>query len=364
MDLEFSDEQNMLRDAVSKFCETEYTFDKREKIVESNLGHSPDLWKQFAELGWLGMPFSEKNGGYDAGPIELSIIFEEFGKHLIVEPYLSNIVMSGSLLESTDTDVSRELINNIISGNKQVSVAFSEPDNGYKFHDISCSVADNKINGTKSIVLNAEFADKFIVYLKNENNNGLYLVDADTPGLSINSFNTIDGSNCGDLHFEDVSTENTVVLLSGDDATQAIDKMLDLSILCICAEAIGGMFTSYTKTVQYTKEREQFGQPISNFQVLQHRMVEMFMETEIAKSLLMKAMMQLDANDKESSKTISALKAQVGKASRIVGQEAVQLHGGMGVSNEMSIGHYLKKFTAIDSMFGNRIFHLKRFTSL
>ena len=192
----------------------------------------------------------------------------------------------------------------------------------------------------------------------------MYLVDADTPGLSINSFSTIDGSNCGDLHFEDVSTENTVILLSGDDATQAIDKMLDLSILCICAEAIGGMFTSYTKTVQYTKEREQFGQPISNFQVLQHRMVEMFMETEIAKSLLMKAMMQLDANDKESSKTISALKAQVGKASRIVGQEAVQLHGGMGVSNEMSIGHYLKKFTAIDSMFGNRIFHLKRFTSL
>ena len=163
---------------------------------------------------------------------------------------------------------------------------------------------------------------------------------------------------------ENVALNSDALIASGDEATSLFNQMIDVSILCISAEAVGAMTSAYQKTVQYTKEREQFSQPISNFQVLQHRMVDMFVETEITKSLLIKATLQLDSKDAETSKTISALKVQVGKAGKYIGQQAVQLHGGMGVSNEMSIGHYLKRFTVIDSMFGNTQHHINKYSSL
>jgi alkylation response protein AidB-like acyl-CoA dehydrogenase len=189
----------------------------------------------------------------------------------------------------------------------------------------------------------------------------LVIIDADAKGLSVQSFKTLDGHTCGELTFENVSLTHESILASGDDAETLFNKMVNISILCISAEAVGAMTASYMKTVQYTKEREQFAQPISNFQVLQHRMVDMFIETELTKSLLIKATLQLDSGDPETENTISALKVQVGKAGRLVGQHAVQLHGGMGVSNEMSIGHYLKRFTAIDSMFGNTQYHINKY---
>jgi alkylation response protein AidB-like acyl-CoA dehydrogenase len=211
--------------------------------------------------------------------------------------------------------------------------------------------------------LNGGNANKFIVLATHDNAPALALVEADVEGLSIQSFKTLDGQTCGELTFENVSVSSESILALGDEAKSLFNKMLDVSILCISAEAVGAMTSSYMKTVQYTKEREQFSQPISNFQVLQHRMVDMFIETELTKSLMIKATLQLDSDDPEASKTISALKVQVGKAGRLVGQHAVQLHGGMGVSNEMSIGHYLKRFTAIDSMFGNTQHHINKYQS-
>ena len=364
MNLSYSDEQNMLREQVLKFCESDYTFDVREKIVESNYGHNPETWKQFADLGWLAVPFSEENGGFNFGPIELAVIFEEFGKALVAEPYLANVVMSGSVLESSSNELAKQTISKIIDGTTHVSVAFSEANNGYNFHDIETSVDDGKLNGVKTVVLNASFANSFLVYAKNGDKPVIYLVDAKAAGVSVNSFSTVDGQNCGDVTFENVEVGESLIISHDNDASQAINAMLDLANLCICAEAVGGMTASYLKTVQYTKEREQFGQPISNFQVLQHKMVDMFIEAEVSKSLLFKAMLQLDGKDDEASKTISGLKAQIGKSSRQVGQAAVQLHGGMGVSDEMSIGHYLKRFTVIDALFGNRNYHLNNFSNL
>ncbi len=369
MNLEYSDEQMMLRDQVTKFCESDYTFDKREKIISSDEVFNKDIWKQFSDLGWLSIPFNEDNGGFNFGPIELSIIFEEFGKNLVVEPYLANVVMSGKLLEIINSDQSKSLITKIISGDKQISLAISEPDNAYNFHSIKTNVSESNskilLNGNKSIVLNSKNADYFIVYAVNQDKeNGLYLVNSDTAGLSINNFKTFDGQICGELTFENVEVDKSNVLVSGDSSVDAINSVMDYINLCLSAEAVGAMIASYTKTVQYTKEREQFDQPISNFQVLQHKMVDMFIEAEISKSLLFKAMLQLDSNDNDASKTISSLKAQIGKSGRFVGQTAVQLHGGMGVSDEMSIGHYLKRLTAIDALFGNRNYHLNRFASL
>ena len=216
-------------------------------------------------------------------------------------------------------------------------------------------------DSTKSLVLNAGNANQFIVLAKHEGLSALIIVDAEVDGLSIQSFKTIDGQTCGELTFENVSIDTDSIIAAGDEAEALFNKMMDLSILCISAEAVGAMNASYMKTVQYTKEREQFSQPISNFQVLQHRMVDMFIETELTKSLLIKATLQLDSNDPDAVSTISALKVQVGKAGRLIGQNAVQLHGGMGVSHEMSIGHYLKRFTAIDSMFGNTQYHINKY---
>ena len=220
-----------------------------------------------------------------------------------------------------------------------------------------------KLNGSKSLVLNAGNADQFIILAKKDGSPCMVLIDSQSDGLSVQSFKTLDGQTCGELTFENVQVDDQNVLAEGDDAENLFNKMVDISILCISAEAVGAMTASYTKTVQYTKEREQFAQPISNFQVLQHRMVDMFIETELTKSLLIKATLQLDSDDQDAVNTISALKVQVGKAGRLFGQHAVQLHGGMGVSNEMSIGHYLKRFTAIDSMFGNTQYNINKYQS-
>ena len=185
MNLSYSDEQNMLREQVLKFCESDYTFDVREKIVESNYGHNPETWKQFADLGWLAVPFSEENGGFNFGPIELAVIFEEFGKALVAEPYLANVVMSGSVLESSSNELSKQTISNIIDGTTQVSVAFSEANNGYNFHDIETSVDDGKLNGVKTVVLNASFANSFLVYAKNRDKPVIYLVGAKEDGKDL-----------------------------------------------------------------------------------------------------------------------------------------------------------------------------------
>ena len=368
MNLNYSDEQNMLREQVLKFCETNYAFSDREKILESEDGLSHENWKQFAELGWLAVPFSEDNGGFNFGPIELTVMFEEFGKSLVVEPYLSSVVMSGTILENSNYSGKQALLETIIGGEQHVSVAYAEANIGYNFLDCVTALDgqgdDLTLNGSKTIVLNAANAQKFIVLAKHAESLALVLVDKDAAGLAVQKFKTLDGQTCGELTFENLSLAADAIIATGDEAKTLFNQMVEVATLCISAEAVGAMTASYQKTVQYTKEREQFAQPISNFQVLQHRMVDMFIETEITKSLLIKATLQLDSKDSEATKTISALKVQVGKASKFIGQQAVQLHGGMGVSNEMSIGHYLKRFTVIDSMFGNTQHHINKYTTL
>ena len=367
MNLNYSEEQTMLREQVLKFCETNYDFIDREKILDSDEGYSLDNWKQFAELGWLAVPFNEDNGGFNFGPIELTVLFEEFGKSLVVEPYLSSVVMSGTIIENSNHKNKSLIIEKIIAGEHQISVAYAEPNIGYNFLDCVTTISTNKdtysLNGSKSLVLNASNADQFIVLATYEDEPLLAIINADVEGLSIQSFKTLDGQICGDLTFENVSLSKESILASGNDAKILFNKMVEISILCISAEAVGAMTSAYIKTVQYTKEREQFSQPISNFQVLQHRMVDMFIETELTKSLLIKATLQLDSDNPDAMNTISALKVQVGKAGRLIGQHAVQLHGGMGVSNEMSIGHYLKRFTVIDSMFGNVQHHINKYNA-
>ena len=363
MNLDYNDEQNMLREQIQKFCESEYDFYKREKIVKSSNDFDENVWNLFAEQGWLSMPFSEQSGGLGFGPIELSILFEEFGKALVIEPYLSTVVLSGTLLDKSTFSEKNDLIEKICTGSIHISLAYAEVDNGYDYLSPSTTL-DSKfaLNGTKTLVLNGSNAEKIIVTCTNDDTLNIVVLDANTPGVSINSFSTVDGQSCSEISFENVKLDKSNIIATGNDAANLLKETINLATLCICAEAVGCMESCYHKTLEYTKGREQFGQPISGFQVLQHRMVDMFIESELAKSLLIKAMLEVNNRSDEMYKHVSALKSYVGKSGKLSAKEAVQLHGGMGVSEEMMIGHYLKKMISIDALFGNADYHLKTFS--
>ena len=363
MNLDYNDEQNMLREQIQKFCESEYDFYKREEIVKSSNDFDENVWNLFAEQGWLSMPFSEQSGGLGFGPIELSILFEEFGKALVIEPYLSTVVLSGTLLDKSTFSEKNDLIEKICTGSIHISLAYAEVDNGYDYLNPSTTL-DSKfvLNGTKTLVLNGSNAEKIIVTCTNDDTLNIVVLDANTPGVSINSFSTVDGQSCSEISFENVKLDKSNIIATGSDAKNLLKETINLATLCICAEAVGCMESCYHKTLEYTKGREQFGQPISGFQVLQHRMVDMFIESELAKSLLIKAMLEVNNRSDEMYKHVSALKSYVGKSGKLSAKEAVQLHGGMGVSEEMMIGHYLKKMISIDALFGNADYHLKTFS--
>ena len=363
MNLDYNDEQNMLREQIQKFCESEYDFYKREEIVKSSNDFDENVWNLFAEQGWLSMPFSEQSGGLGFGPIELSILFEEFGKALVIEPYLSTVVLSGTLLDKSTFSEKNDLIEKICTGSIHISLAYAEVDKGYDYLNPTTTL-DSKfiLNGTKTLVLNGSNAEKIIVTCNNDETLNIVILDANTSGVSINSFSTVDGQSCSEISFENVKLDKSNIVATGNDAKNLLKETINLATLCICAEAVGCMESCYHKTLEYTKGREQFGQPISGFQVLQHRMVDMFIESELAKSLLIKAMLEVNNRSDDMYKHVSALKSYVGKSGKLSAKEAVQLHGGMGVSEEMMIGHYLKKMISVDALFGNADYHLKTFS--
>ncbi len=364
MNLNYNEEQTMLREQIQKFCESEYDFYKREDIVKSSNDFDPNVWKLFADQGWLSMPFSEDSGGLGFGAIELSILFEEFGKALVIEPYLATVVLSGTLIDKSSYSNKKDIIDKICQGEKHISLAYAEVDKSYDYLTPNTSLdSDNILNGAKTLVLNASNADNLIVTCKKDNELNLVIMDSNAEGVSINSYSTVDGQSCSEISFENVKLDASNILSSGDEAESLIKETINLATLCISAEAVGLMESCYHKTLEYTKGREQFGQPISNFQVLQHRMVDMFIESELAKSLLIKAMLEVNNGSEEMYKHVSALKSYIGKSGKLSAKEAVQLHGGMGVSEELMIGHYLKKMISIDALFGNADYHLKTFSS-
>ena len=364
MNLDYNEEQIMLREQIQKFCESEYDFYKREEVIKSDKHYDAKVWKLFADQGWLSMPFSEESGGLGFGPIELSILFEEFGKALVIEPYLATVVLSGTLLDKSTYAEKIDLIDKISSGDMHISLGYAEADKGYDYLSPSTSLdSDNILNGTKTLVLNGSNAKKLIISCMKDNEFNLIIHDSDTDGVSINSFSTVDGQSCSEISFENVVVSDSNIVATGDEAINLLNETINLAVLCVSAEAVGCMESCYFKTLEYTKGREQFGQPISNFQVLQHRMVDMFIESELAKSLLIKAMLEVNNNSEEMYKHVSALKSYIGKSGKLSAKEAVQLHGGMGVSEEMMIGHYLKKMISIDALFGNADYHLKKFAS-
>jgi len=371
MDFSLTEVQAMLDDSVEKFISNDYDFDTRQKYAGSEQGFSGEVWQIFAELGWTAVPFSEEDGGFGGSPIDLMVLMLRFGKGLIVEPYLANIVLAGGVLRRAANPEQKERwLQPIIAGELQAALAFVEPQSRYDVSNVATTAqADGDgwiINGNKGVVLNGGNAELLIVPARTAGEQSdqdgitLFAVAADADGVTRNSYATVDGHQAAEIHFANVQLAGDSLIGEVGNGLDTLDAVVDDATLAISAEAVGIMQIMTDKTVEYSKNRMQFGVPISSFQALQHRMVEMFTDCEQSYSLLIRAAMLASQSSDEAKAAISAIKYQVGTAGRKVGQEAVQIHGGMGVSWDLDIAHYFKRLTAIDQMLGNADWHLDR----
>ena len=374
MNFELSEEQKMIQQSVERFVQENYDLPKRVEISSKDPGYSKDYWDSMAELGWLGLPFNEEDGGFGGNQIDTLVIMEQFGKGLVLEPFLANIVLGGGAIQMGGSEeLKKEILPSLIEGTKQITLAYAEQQSRFDLEDVATSarLEGNKyiINGQKSMVLNAESADHLVVVARtsggqvDEKGITLFLVDSNSNGLEKQNFPTVDGLRASEITLENVEVGTERMIGDIDKGFEILRAVSNNGILALCAEAVGAMEILYKDTVEYTQQREQFDHPLSDFQVLQHRMVDMFMEYEQCKSLLFRATMETIQDPEMAQKTIHALKHLIGKSGIFVGENAVQLHGGMGVTEELRIGHFFKRLLVIDSQFGNADFHLDKFTN-
>ncbi len=373
MDFSFNEEQTLLRNTIQSFIQDNYDFDKRTEIVKSEEGMKIENWKLFSDLGLLGLPFSEDDGGLGFGPVELMIVAEEFGKGLVVEPYIQTIVTCGGFLKRASEKQRHEYIPKIISGEDIWAFAYTEPQGRYNLNDLTTKASkegDNYIlNGYKCVVSAAPWSKKLIVSARtsgdqrDEEGISLFILDKDSSGISLRDYPTVDGSRASEITLEDVKVSSENLIGEEGKASELIEQVVDESIAAVCAEAIGAMGVLNEVTVEYCKTRKQFGQPIGKFQVLQHRMVDMFMEYEQSVSMTYMVNLKLHEEYSERRKAASGAKVQICKAAKFIGQSAIQLHGGMGMTDELNVGHYFKRLSMIESLFGNIDHHLKKYAS-
>ena len=374
MNFELTEEQQLVSESIERFIKSNYDLESRISLTKKTPGFSLDHWKTMSELGWLGMPFSENDGGFGGNQIDTMIMMEQFGKGLVLEPFLASIILGGGALKRSANDAQKKIwLNSVIDGSKQLALAYAEPNSGFEPHNVAVAGAKTAegytITGTKCMVMHGKTADAFIVSFRtgggviDKIGISLAIIPADRDGLTVQGFPTVDGLQSSELTFDKVKVSSDDVLGILDEGFSCLNDTINDGILAVAAEAVGAMEVLYKDTVAYTQERQQFDHPLSDFQVLQHRMVEMFMEYEQCKSLLFRATMEVAASSNDAQRCVHALKHLIGKAAFFVGESAVQTHGGMGVTEELRIGHYFKRLLVIEALFGNTDYHLDQFSS-
>ncbi|HVC61213.1 MAG TPA: acyl-CoA dehydrogenase family protein [Acetobacteraceae bacterium] len=368
MDFDLTDEQRLLKDSVERLIADHYTFVQRKKYLAEPAGWSAAVWNQYAELGLLGLPFEEKLGGFGGGAVETMIVMEAFGHGLVLEPYFATVILGGGLLRRAGSDALRAaLVPRIITGKLQLAFAHVERQSRYDLADVATSArkdADSYVlDGAKSVVLHGDCADTLLVTARvaggrrDRGGVGLFLVDADAAGVTRRGYPTQDGLRAAEVSLAGVRVAADAVL--SDNALPAIEHVVDEAIAALCAEAVGTMQAMHETTLEYLKTRQQFGRPIGSFQVLQHRSVDMLVALEQARSMAMfAAVMAAEENAAERRRAIAAAKVQIGRSGKHIGQEAIQLHGGIGMTMEYKVGHYFKRMTMIDMLFGDADAHL------
>jgi pimeloyl-CoA dehydrogenase small subunit len=372
VDFDLSEEQRLLKDSVERLLADRYAFEQRKGYGSTPEGWSRELWGRYAELGLLGLPFAEAEGGFGGGPVETMIVMEAFGRALVLEPYLATVILGGGFLRHAASPLQRrELVPAIAEGRLTLAFAHGERQARWDLADVATTAkrdgAGWVIEGEKSLVVHGESADRLVVSVRvaggrrDREGLALFLVDAKAPGVSRRGYPTQDGQRAAEVSLARVRVGAEAALGEPGAALPLIERVVDEAIAALAAEAVGAMAALHELTVDYLKTRQQFGTPIGRFQALQHRAVDMLIAVEQARSMAMLAtMMAAEANAAERAKAVAAAKVQIGRSGRLVGQQATQLHGGIGMTAEYKGGHYFKRLTAIDLLFGDADHHLRR----
>lgn len=375
MNFDLSEEQKMLRDAAQKFLRTEYRFDARNQIVASASGMSREHWQRFGEFGWLGLGLPEAHGGF-GGVVELIQIAEAMGAALVVEPYLASTVLGAQALTRAGSAAQQAAwLPGLASGQRILALAHGEADARHELRYVITRATANDggwlLSGRKSGVLGAPWADGFVVVARTsgaaDERQGisLFLVSAKTPGVQVAGYRSYDGSRAGDLILEQVVLGADALLGTEGEGLGLLEHLVDLGIVAACADALGAMGALLRKTGEYVSTRKQFDVPIASFQVIQHRLVDMFAAVEASRSLVLMAALHADHADAATrSRAVSAAKSAIGERARYVAQQAVQLHGGVGMTDELDIGHYFRRLTLFCNLLGSTDHHLQRFAAL
>ncbi len=372
MDFNYTDTQDMLRDTLARFLADTYDFETRKKMIASDAGRDPGIWQALAtELGILSAPFSEEQGGLGGGAIENMIMMEELGKVIAIEPYLQTVVIGGGALKAAGGKLADAVIPEIIGGNVIIGFAYAEPQGRYDLANLTTTAkkegAGFVLNGHKGVVYAAPWATHLLITARTGGSQreragvDLFLIDANLPGITRRDYPTVDGFRASEIYFENVSIPAEAHLPGGIDL---LEKVVDEATMAVCGEACGVTRKLHEGTLDYSKQRQQFGQPIGRFQVLQHRMADIFLEVEQIMSMTLMGTLKLDLPTDDRKAAVSLAKAKVARSAKFVGQNAIQTHGGIGITQELAIGHYFKRATMIEGQFGSADWHLDRFEQL
>ncbi len=377
MDFDYTEEQTLFSDSLRKLLEDNYSDTQRRAVLEQeDTFHSEALWQNYAELGLLGIPFSEDQGGFGGSAIDVMVAELEFGRHLSLEPFLANVILGGGVVRlAGDADQQSNLIEPMIAGEIKLACAFGEPQSRYDAFDVETRAEKSgngyKLDGRKAVALGADCADKLIVSARiagdvaDKDGLCLFVVDAKAQGVDVNGYRLSDGRGAAEVMLDGVEVGASDLLGEEGKAWPVIDHAVDLGTAALCAEAIGAMERANDLTLEYLKTREQFGRPIGKFQVLQHRMVDMMIEKEQAESLALLACMDADKTDAEvRQRAVSAAKVTVGNAARFISEASIQMHGGIGVTEEYMLGAYVKRLSMVQATFGDVDHHVQRFGAL
>ena len=368
MDFNYSNEQIALRETLQRFINRDYDFERRREFSRSPLGYSAHAWSQFAELGFLSLPFPEEFGGLGGNSVDIMLVMEMAGRGLLLEPYLSSVVMCGGLIRDAGSEsLKRRMLPRIGAGEVKLALACHEAGARYDLARVECAAARSgggwRLSGQKTVVLDAPSADYFLVSARSGDAVSVFLVGREAKGVALFAYPTQSGGRAADLRLQDVVLDADALIGSAGQGLAIVERAADQGIAALCAEALGIITALNEATLNYIKTRKQFGVPIGKFQALQHRMADMIIAAEQARSMAIFAAVYADSGDApERRRAVSGAKAYIGQAARLVGQQAVQMHGAMGVVDDLIVSHYFKRLTMIDLTLGDVDYHLARFS--
>ena len=372
MDFDLSDEQRLLTDSVTRLMADQYSFAARKDYLKQEHGWSPSLWSQFAELGLLGLPFAEEYGGFGGGPVETMLVMEQFGRALVVEPYVATVILAGTAIRlAGNAEQKQALLPLIAEGNLKLAFAHGERQARYDLTDVlTTATHDGKgwvLDGAKAVVTHGDCADKLVVSARTAGERDapvgitLFLVDANAPGVARRGYAVRDEQRAADIALSNVRVADADVLGEVGDGLAVIARVVETGIAATAAESVGAMAAMNDLTLEYARTREQFGKPIGSYQVVQHRLADMFMAMEQGRSMAMLATMSVnEADPVERARNIAMAKVGVGQAGRYVSQSAIQMHGGIGMTEEYAVGHYFRRCMVIERLFGDPAYYLAK----